>query len=65
MMYFSKSVLQLLGTHLFYVAIDHVRLHDLPAQLNALLLSEAIGGFIWSLPVLEIGESTIPTDVVP
>ena len=44
---------------------DHVRLHDLPAQLNAFLLSETIGGFSWfSLSMLEIWKSATPMDAV-
>ena len=42
---------------------DHVRLPDLPAQLNAFLLSEVIGCFSWfSLFVWEIWKSTTPMD---
>ena len=45
---------------------DHLRLRDLPAQLNVCLLSEAIRGFIWfSLSGLEIWKSTTPMDAVP
>ena len=42
-----------------------MRLRNLPAQLNVFLLSEVFGGSILiSLPVLEIGGCTMPTDLL-
>ena len=54
---------------LFYLTImsfrDHVRLRDLPAQLNALLLSEAIRGVISPPCLFEIEENITATKAIP
>ena len=62
-------MLYMLCMFLFYLTImsfrDHVRLRDLPAQLNALLLSEAISGVISPPCLFEIEENIRTRKAIP